>query len=134
MTIAEAQLANVSVAIAWSFAAILRLLGARAKALWGNIVTSFIVGSTTILSLVATLSTMGGLAERVQRQADTKVWTVSTTPQLWIASVTLATAFFATLLSLRGLHSGQHRFWAAWCLNAPSASLAVVGLLATFFR
>ena len=85
MTIAEEQLADVSVAITWSFAAAVMLLGYSAKALWANIVTSVIVGGVTTAGFVEARFTLGQLAERVERQANTKVWIVSRTPQLWVA-------------------------------------------------
>jgi hypothetical protein len=134
MTIMGAQLADVGAAIAWCLAAVAAVLGARPVALWGNIVTSLIIGGVTLASLAATLFADHRPAETVHGPEEVTVFTLSPAPQLWIASITVALAVAAILLSLQPWRSGQKRFWAAWLLNAPGASLALVGLLATSFR
>jgi hypothetical protein len=134
MTIAEAQLADISMAIAWTLAALVTVLGSKAKALWCNVLTSSIVGGVTIASIVETLFRRYYLSAMVQQRPNTVVWTVSYASQLLIDSAILALALAAILLSLSRSRSGQHRFWAGWLLNAPSVSLAVFGLLATSLK
>jgi hypothetical protein len=87
-----AQLADVGAAIAWCLAAVAAVLGARPVALWGNIVTSLIIGGVTLASLAATLFADHRPAETVHGPKEVTVFTLSPAPQLWIASITVALA------------------------------------------